>query len=48
MDHVMLYMDCDEIFLFKDKINSPVLSPAREFVIEQTEKAERFIEWLNY
>ena len=43
-DHVMLYMDCDESLLFQGKINRPVLNPAREFVIEHADKAEKFVE----
>jgi len=44
LDHVMLYMDCDKDLTFKDKINSLVQTPARKFVIEQTDKVKRFIE----
>ena len=40
LDHVMLYMNCDENLLFKGKINRPVLNPVREFVIEHVDKAE--------
>ena len=44
LDHVMLYIDCDEGLLFKDNINRLVLNPARKFVIEHADKAERFVE----
>ena len=43
-DHVMLYVDYDEDGLFGGIINRPVMSPAREFVIEHADKAETFLE----
>ena len=35
LDHVMLYMDCDEDLIFKGQINrlELVLNPARKFII---------------
>ena len=44
MDHVRLYMGCDEELFFKGKINRPDLNLSREFVTEDTDKVERFIE----
>ena len=42
-DHVMLYMDIDEVALFKAIMNRPVLHPTREFKIEHADKCEKFI-----
>ena len=42
-DHVMLYMDCDENELFRGIQNRPVISPSREFILEQADKCEAFV-----
>ena len=39
----MLYMDINEQKLFRGVMNRPVLNPSREFVVEQADKAEKFI-----
>ena len=41
-DHVMLYINFDEKSLFKGLLNRPVMHPAREFTIEQADKADAF------
>ncbi len=43
-DHVMLYMDVKEDELFRGILNRPVLNPARELVIEQADKCDKFIQ----
>ena len=42
-DHVMLYMDCNENVLCRGIQNCPVISPSREFILEQADKCEAFV-----
>ena len=44
LDHIMLYMDCDEDQLFSGIINRHILNPSREFVIKHADKCEKFVD----
>jgi hypothetical protein len=44
LDHVILYMDCNENQLFSGIINRPVLNPSWEFAIGHADTWEKFVD----
>ena len=43
LDHVILYMDCDEHMLFGGIINRSVINLSREFVLEHADECKAFL-----